>query len=958
MGIRLTGFSTPVIGAEWEYTDKKERVEETTPSLKIESSHKIKVFISSQHGDNGKYDCVRSQLKKTIEETGLAYVYTFEQEAASTLTVGKHFSWGIEDSDLCIFLIDNADGVSAGVQKEIDIVKRNNKKALYYFCDETSQEKTAIEQSLVNSLYAKSKTVHRFEDLSQNGAQALIDDISYIYHHYCQGRLLPKEDEEENRTRDLNLNNIPDQRIVTAPKSVVKNIDKCKDYIHNLVFGYSREYILDENTEGKTSELDEWGNQFLEVLFGDKTIKSFNTGMFLEALAEEQDEDYHSLVCQRWNAIQAYYLGKVDGAIKLLEGALRQAKNQSKPDWVIQDILIDLRNLHWVSNTAHNYFSESEAQKELNEFQEALYYPLLDRIHNSLQGKYISGLYKKKIESPYSVTLVNDFNQYVELLASSFIVSVYNGSLTHILLFYDELRDFIFYLSSKYDDWRFRKDLLKYAVFKGSEKEIKGLQDAYPELLNMMTDKDAKEIIMFCANEPVMYKRFSSELLAMRAVGYYLNESDYSIYEKDLLGKIQRWIENDSRTAINGQNIFLCLSGVGHRVAQDKLADICCSFMEHHFSRWYIDMFKFIAKTIDLNKLSNNLATRLIQDIISVMDNEQERQQISYAPSFLFVFRKQNKDITEELDSKVAEVFPHYYNGDYLLETRSEDEADYLAYISDYLERIEKNNLNQGKNGHYFGHGSRKIATIRNILIGENIICPMKVMDKMISIVADTLLVSKEDIVTKLDAASLLICVALKYKDDLERNIGVFRNVVEKADEIEDIDMTFMSSNIDKLSLEIAVALLGTAIGMDCFSMMLEGMAYLKDDIATTISVTRILIEYLENTDEVVFPKNIEAVVLQNTLQWLNYDHIDIRWNATRILLKLLRNPENHNLINQKVVELIDNDCAYIKNLILRRVYEVPGITKVTQHYILEKCKNDSCFVVRMVASEIEKEKM
>ena len=266
--------------------------------------------------------------------------------------------------------------------------------------------------------------------------------------------------------------------------------------------------------------------------------------------------------------------------------------------------------------------------------------------------------------------------------------------------------------------------------------------------------------------------------------------------------------------------------------------------------------------------------------------------------------------------------------------------------------------MNQGKNGHYFGHGLRKIATIRNILIGENIICPTEVMDKMISIVADTLLVSKEDIVTKLDAVSLLICVALKYKNDLERNISAFRNVVEKADEIEDIDMTFMLSNIDKLSLKIAVALLGTAIGMDCFPMILEGMAYLKDDIATTISVTRILIEYLENTDEVVFPKNIETVVLQNALQWLNYDHIDIRWNATKILLKLLRNPENQHLINQKVVELIDNDCVYIKNLILRRIYKVPEITKVTQHYILEKCKNDSCFVVRMVASEIEKEKM
>lgn len=78
MGIRLTGLSTPVIGAEWEYIDKKNTVKETTPSLRIKSNHKIKVFISSQHGDNGKYDCVRSQLKKTIEETGLADVYMFE----------------------------------------------------------------------------------------------------------------------------------------------------------------------------------------------------------------------------------------------------------------------------------------------------------------------------------------------------------------------------------------------------------------------------------------------------------------------------------------------------------------------------------------------------------------------------------------------------------------------------------------------------------------------------------------------------------------------------------------------------------------------------------------------------------------------------------------------------------------------------------------------------------------
>lgn len=53
MGIRLTGFSTPVIGAEWEYTDKN-TVEETTSFSRIESSHKIKIFINSKHGEDDK----------------------------------------------------------------------------------------------------------------------------------------------------------------------------------------------------------------------------------------------------------------------------------------------------------------------------------------------------------------------------------------------------------------------------------------------------------------------------------------------------------------------------------------------------------------------------------------------------------------------------------------------------------------------------------------------------------------------------------------------------------------------------------------------------------------------------------------------------------------------------------------------------------------------------------------
>ena len=139
MGIRVTGISTPVGGLSWEYT----RSDKQNIPLIISPGQKIKVFISSICGVE-KYDKVRAELKSAIEATQLADAYTFESKGASTLTAGDYYTFALEESDICIFLIDNADGIKPGVQNEIDIVKKYNIKALYYFCDENQKEKTSL----------------------------------------------------------------------------------------------------------------------------------------------------------------------------------------------------------------------------------------------------------------------------------------------------------------------------------------------------------------------------------------------------------------------------------------------------------------------------------------------------------------------------------------------------------------------------------------------------------------------------------------------------------------------------------------------------------------------------------------------------------------------------------------------------------------------------------------------
>ena len=132
-------------------------------------------------------------------------------------------------------------------------------------------------------------------------------------------------------------------------------------------------------------------------------------------------------------------------------------------------------------------------------------------------------------------------------------------------------------------------------------------------------------------------------------------------------------------------------------------------------------------------------------------------------------------------------------------------------------------------------------------------------------------------------------------------------------------------------------------------------MPYIQGDVATTIAVTHLIIEYLETSDAVMLPSRVEAIILQNVLQWLHSEYTDIRWNATRILLTMSRNPENYGVVNHQLMTLIDSNSVYIKNLIMRHLHTMNGITDGTKDYILSKCKHDANFVVRMVCDEVKK---
>ncbi len=907
---------------------------------------KLKIFISSICGVD-KYDELRKKLKNAIEETQLADVYIFEEEGASTLSARNHYRWNLQDSDLCIFLIDNEDGISLGVQEEIDTVNKCNIKALYYFCDATNKEKTILEKNLEGVHNAKKKTVHSFDELYQNGAKGLIDDIVRVYHYYCKGKFIVVPDEYEE-IQNIDINNM-EKSITMIPKLALNNVDKCCAYILEQVVGTS----INKKKNEKINKLDDWGIQFLEVLLNGKSIMQFNAGMYLNDLKEQQDEEYNRLVNIRWQAIQSYFSGNIEKCMKNLESALEFAKKKNQPNWVKKDILIDLRNQHNLYCIEKNTHSENDFQSELMESEEYLFYPILDRINESLHEKYIDEFYKIKTKSPYSVKIGNNLDEYGRLIASSFIVAMYNGSLTHILRIYKNLKEFTYFLSCNYSDWNIRFELYKFAIFEGRRKDVKNIEDSYPEILNNISANEAKSIMLFCQNHPIKYKMLNSQLIAFGSIGYFLNDDDFRSFESYLINEINLWIDSGYNTVAFCQNLFHALSGVSHRMSQNIFGEICCKLIDKHYVNWYRDMFNFIANSVDLRKMDKNIAIKFVEHINSIFDYEKDRELIKYNPRFIFVLRNQDRVLTNVLDNSIEKYYPELYKKEYKLATTKDEEKDMPYFAETYLERIHKHNEMQKNRGVAIEYGSNDILILKNILNDSRVYCENKTIDNIVYEMEKILLMPGESISNKLDAISLLMLIFVKHKEDYFRNKEIYENLFEKREEIESDDNQIISFNVSDVAMKIGLQVLFSAMGKDVYNEFTVSMSYIQGNVGTTIEVTKLIREYLNIDDTLTLPEGVEIIILQNVLQWIHSDNLDIRWNATSILMALSRNYKNHEIVNNQLVKIIDEDNAYIKCLIIRNLNKFSGITDETKEYIMSKCQNDAHYVVRMVCREM-----
>lgn len=918
----------------------------------IVPKQKIKVFISSACGDEDwkqKYNRVRKELKKLIEETGFAEVYVFELEGASSIPAGKHYLYALEQCNVCIFIIDNNDGITPAVQKEINTAQNRNIKSIYYFCNEFSEEETSLQKSLKGVNFAKCFTINKFDQIVGQIGQDLINELALIYIYYCQNKLnLIEEDNIDDNQTSMNNVDLAIYSDSIMEKDALSKIDGCVQYLVNLIFG--------ENTEDikTTSNLDEIGVQFLKVLFEAKRFRQEEYDVLLQELEKHQSAKHFEVSQKRIEALIQYYKGNQENCILKLNEALELAKDESLPRWLKDDILIDLRNQDYIFNEANNIFNiDSVYQKELLNGGAMLYYPQIDRLNSDFKENIISGFIKEKTKSPGTMIYANHSMEKIIYLAKMFVIALCNGSLTHIEMLYKHLKYLCFYIAATDSgpNWNVNLLLLKLSILSGDKRENDGIIRTFGDILNRMSADDAIEVYNFSKNSPFPYKKICNQLKALRLVGYFLDDKNFSIIWSGLFGSIFEWTSDKNHTIDLGGEILATISSIDRRISQDQLIDIICEFLSKKYRRFYDDVFNLIYQCVNLNEASETKQSQLLNCMINIVSDEEERKKIRYLERTLFRLRKSNKNLTEELDSVIKHRMPEFYKDTYLLETTENASEDFQEFIEKYISEIQKDNQNQGKDGTYYGKGISPHLTIKNILEQSQILFPQKLIDVVFQESVNTILSENQLAETKFDAIELVVYLLGVYKQTKDSNKEKVYELMIKKAQVMKAHSIF--SNLDESILQLSFLFLELSLGNNINSQLINSVAIIGDDKLSNRKASKFFLDYLKVNFSALQDKQLEQLFILNAIKWSNISDVITRRNAVQILFLLLNNPTNEDVVCSQLIKLMDTDNVYIKMEILQELPKLRNINNECYQYIAQKASVDNNFVVRAAVEKL-----
>lgn len=908
--------------------------------MELQIRHKMNIFISSKCGQ--KYTVARKALDTLLRATGLAEVYVFEEEPGSSLDTRSAYLDEVERADLCVFLIDNKDGVSDSVLREQKRAKEKGLRLIYIFCDEEERKPTLMQQELTVSLTEKYFVVHEFADVVGKAYESVIQDIISVYRH----KFFVENTVQENEKITASIIAEP---IFSIPKDKTSIFHSIEKELVKMIEYYP------QGEESDSSQLDKLSLKYFQFVMRKESFDEEAIIPLCDEIVRLHDEKFEKFLRLRFEAIIFYSKGDYIACIEKLSLALDEAvTNTTIPCWLANDVAIDIRSARGMQDELESKFTHpNQGQSFIDESKETVFYPVLDRKVSNLEEQISKYYFEHLNMSPYT-TLWGGLEPIFTNIAEAFGIALFYGSIINMEMVKQRVAKALQMICTLYDEHDLNIELIRLLIINCNTKLLKTIIRTYNHESDIVSSKDIQLIGKSIDNIYVEHRRYMSKYLLITHFGLYFDDEMYDEYCNDLIAYSLRWVENEHRIFNMSAYIFefYCSNEVRLQI-EDSICFIGEVFRKG-LKRWYDDCLKIIGLLDMKNAVKEK--QKIVLSILSGLLERDEYSQVHGLDRALVQFATTSIIDKSELEKLIKEKMEIFYNTTYAVDVKEKTKEETYEHVQRYLHDVHERNLTQGKNGMYTGYLNYIYQVIHNILQYNDMVLDKEQVGKIINSVLETLSFEKQLIGEKIAGLELLIYLYFEYGDD-----DVWKGVIEQLVNNKELFLKGYSMGIGakddtptiSFVYELCLKIMEVHQELNWLDYI---MSFSQADnyyiLRTLKIIEKVLVKGKDKIEDDYFIKTM----MYFSIMMSKHKERDIKFYAVKCLIALSNYEKCNEAIIIQLSKIMDSSIADIKITIVSRINKIHNISQEYRDYILQKAKVDNNYLVRKVAlREIEK---
>jgi len=886
---------------------------------------RLRIFVSSaQNDENGlKWTEIRQKIKSYLNECPYLNPFIIE-DVASPIPSNQLFQSQVERADLVVLLVKGE--VRNGTSIEYALTTKLKKPLMTYFIkdDSPSEDVLKLKKSIQTTDYCTYRELDSVEDIEKSIRKDVIENTIRCYAKNTTGKSTLFDMEEKNV---IISKDVEPSRIGVPSKTSIK--------MFSSSYGWLFDFLGIGGLKTKPKEESQFhalGENMLKwLVLGENHDFENEMGAVIENLTDLYGET--NWLYKRWEAIQHEMNGEITEALESEKQALELAKTSKVSKWIIDDILIDYRNIEsQVHQQKREFLVEGKAQKELNESDTIVYLPVLDRYLGNVYDEVLKEEFKISTLSHNTISYGSNLGKVITDIENYFFSAILYGSYTHIVITRKLLATALRKYGEIFSDIKLISESMKLLVLNGDAKDFKLFLDSKWDVVYSAISSSADEIWKLAKLTSII-NRDSMQQLVMERVGMYFSEKTFS--------EAEQYLNDFEKNVYWGvsEAYFDCVFANINRLDANKIIVSLTKIIKDrrfHIGSKISNILCYIQlKSVALEN-QINLKNALLEQLPFIIEN-------AGTPQLIAALMVQNKDVFKDLETVPNNGLEGVQEKLFKVNMGSDNwEPTLLEEIETAKKQFEANSQKGvyqefGMNpysmiSHILRQSAASDGNINRILLEKYIPLAVEVLN------SDATAIIKERCVSCLcDVLSAFI----QHNVDIPSEII---GVIQKVDlsKVHDFFAT-NSKNVLSIRMFIAKLIVGITDEEELFKWC---VGYSRHSTKERIALADCVEKYLySRKDE---QNQVDLMLLSLIIQCLEDECYEVRCIACKAISYVL-DSKYKEIAENKLYQVATDPSHYVRNNLLRLCKDGTVQEEISEK-LIKLFENDANYAIREYA--------